>query len=136
MALFDTHLSMLSYLAADFLNCGIEPQRYAHSAHPYIVPSQLFATRDGFLVVMPMADHMWPKLCAALGQNELGGNPELTDAPGRLAHRDRITATLAAEFAGRPTAETVELSAPPAFPQPRSTASPTRLRILRSQRDE
>ena len=75
VALFDTHLSMLSYLAADFLNCGIEPQRYAHSAHPYIVPSQLFATRDGFLVVMPMADHMWPKLCAALGQRRARREP-------------------------------------------------------------
>jgi CoA:oxalate CoA-transferase len=108
VALFDTHLSMLTYLAADFLNCGLEPQRYAHSAHPYLVPSQLFPTKDGFLVVMPMADHMWPKLCAALGLNELGANPELADARGRLAHRDLVTAALAAELAGRRTAETVE----------------------------
>jgi CoA:oxalate CoA-transferase len=108
VALFDTHLSMLTYLAADFLNCGIEPRRYAHSAHPYLVPSQLFATADGFLVVMPMADHMWPRLCAALGQDELGASPELADASGRLAERERITAALASELAGRRTAETVE----------------------------
>jgi CoA:oxalate CoA-transferase len=103
VALFDTHVSMLTYLAADYLNCGIVPQRYAHSAHPYLVPSQLFATEDGFLVVMPMADHMWPKLCEALGLGELAGDPELADARGRLANRDRVTTTLAAELARRKT---------------------------------
>jgi crotonobetainyl-CoA:carnitine CoA-transferase CaiB-like acyl-CoA transferase len=108
VALFDTHLSMLTYLAADFLNCGTEPQRYAHSAHPYLVPSQLFATVDGFLVVMPMADHMWPRLCGALGLDELGSSADLADAAGRLANRERITSALAAEFAGRRTAATVE----------------------------
>jgi crotonobetainyl-CoA:carnitine CoA-transferase CaiB-like acyl-CoA transferase len=105
VALFDTHLSMLTYLAADYLNCGIEPQRYAHSAHPYLVPSQLFATEDGFLVVMPMADHMWPKLCEALGLEELAGDPELGDARGRLANRDRVTTTLAGELARRKTVD-------------------------------
>ena len=108
VALFDTHLSMLTYLAADFLNCGIVPQRYARSAHPYLVPSQLFPTEDGFLVVMPMADHMWPKLCSALGLEEFAADPALADAAGRLAGRDRITAALEAELAGRKTAEALD----------------------------
>ena len=108
MALFDTHLSMLTYLAADYLNCGMLPQRHAHSAHPYLVPSQLFPTEDGFLVVMPMADHMWPKLCLALGLDELAADPELADARGRLAHRDRVTTALEIELTGRKTADALE----------------------------
>ena len=66
LALLDSHVHMLTYLAADYLNCGMEPERYEDSAHPYIVPSQRFSTRDGDLVIMPMADRMWIQLCEAL----------------------------------------------------------------------
>jgi crotonobetainyl-CoA:carnitine CoA-transferase CaiB-like acyl-CoA transferase len=109
LALFDVHLSMLTYLAADYLNCDAEPQRQASSAHPYIVPSQLFPTRDGHVVVMPMADHMWPKLCAALGLSELAADPELARPAGRLAQRQRVTGAVAAALAPLGTAEAVEL---------------------------
>ena len=98
-SLLDTHLSMLTYVAADYLNCGVEPQRYPHSAHPYLVPSQLFRTRDGHIVVTPMADHMWQALCTALGLVELGADPELATAAGRLARREQVTAAVAAALA-------------------------------------
>ena len=107
LALFDIHLSMLTYLAADYLNCGVEPQRHASSAHPYIVPSQLFAARDGYLIVMPMADHMWVKLCDALELADLGRDPDLRTAAGRLAHRERVTSGIAARLAELPTGEAV-----------------------------
>jgi crotonobetainyl-CoA:carnitine CoA-transferase CaiB-like acyl-CoA transferase len=109
LALFDVHLSMLTYLAADYLNCDAEPQRHASSAHPYIVPSQLFPTRDGHVVVMPMADHMWPKLCAALELHELGGDPELARPAGRLAQRERVTRAVGEALGRLGTAEAVEL---------------------------
>ena len=119
IALFDTHLSMLTYLAADFLNCGLLPERLAHSAHPYLVPSQLFPTEDGFVVIMPMADHMWPKLCSALGLDALAGDPELAGARGRLDNRERITAALSIELAGLRTDEalaTLRAAGVPAAP--------------------
>jgi crotonobetainyl-CoA:carnitine CoA-transferase CaiB-like acyl-CoA transferase len=100
---------MLTYLAADYLNCGMEPERYQDSAHPYIVPSQRFSTRDGDLVIMPMADHMWTRLCDALGLEELRDDGALATASGRLAQRERIVGALADELATRTTSETVEL---------------------------
>ena len=72
---------MLSYLAADYLNGDLVPERYADSAHPYIVPSQRFATTDGDIVTMPMADHMWRAACGVLDLDELGADPELATAP-------------------------------------------------------
>jgi crotonobetainyl-CoA:carnitine CoA-transferase CaiB-like acyl-CoA transferase len=90
VALFDTHLSMLSYVAADYLNGGTVPVRQASSAHPYVVPSQLFSTADGHIVVMPLAEHMWKKLCGALRLDELAADPELDDSRGRLRHRERV----------------------------------------------
>jgi formyl-CoA transferase/CoA:oxalate CoA-transferase len=105
ISLLDTHLSMLSYVAADYLSCGAEPQRHAHSAHPYLVPSQLFATADGHLVLMPMADHMWRPLCDALDLDELAADPALADARGRLAQRERVCEAIAGALATRRTAD-------------------------------
>jgi formyl-CoA transferase/CoA:oxalate CoA-transferase len=107
VSLFDAHLSMLTYLAADYLNCGAEPARYAASAHPYIVPSQLFATSDGYVVAMPMADHMWPRLCSALELTELGQDKDLATVAGRLAQRQRVVSAVAARLAALTTAESV-----------------------------
>ena len=109
LALLDSHVHMLTYLAADYLNCGMEPERYEDSAHPYIVPSQRFSTADGDLVIMPMADRMWRALCDALGLGELAADPELATAAGRLASRERVIAALTAAFATRETLPTVEL---------------------------
>ena len=105
LALLDSHVHMLTYLAADYLNCGLEPRRYADSAHPYIVPSQRFSTRDGDLVIMPMADHMWQKLCEALGLEDLATDPDLATAAGRLANRERVVSALASKLASLDTAE-------------------------------
>ena len=109
LALLDSHVHMLTYLAADYLNCGMEPERYEDSAHPYIVPSQRFSTRDGDLVIMPMADRMWIQLCEALELGDLEADTELRTADGRLQNRDRIVRRLVEEFAARETAPTVEL---------------------------
>ncbi len=109
LALLDAHVHMLTYLAADYLNCAMEPERYADSAHPYIVPSQRFSTADGDLVIMPMTDAMWRALCQALELDDLGAEPELSTATGRLADRQRVIDALAAEFRRRDTAPTVDL---------------------------
>ena len=109
LALLDAHVHMLTYLAADYLNCDMEPERYADSAHPYIVASQRFSTADGDLVIMPMTDGMWQALCEALGLDDLGADPQLGTATGRLANRQRVIDAIAAEFLERETAPTVRL---------------------------
>ena len=109
LSLLDAHVHMLSYLAADYLNGDLVPERYADSAHPYIVPSQRFATTDGDIVTMPMADHMWRAACGVLDLDELGADPELATAPGRLANRERVIAGFAAAVAERTTADVVAL---------------------------
>ena len=109
LALLDAHVHMLSYLAADYLNAGLEPERYADSAHPYIVPSQRFATSDGDIVTMPMADHMWQAACEALELQELTADPELATPAGRLKHRERVIAAFAKAVGPHTTAGAVEL---------------------------
>ena len=108
IALFDTHLSMLSYIAADYLNGGALPVRLASSAHPYAVPSQLFETADGHVVIMPLANHMWKKLCGALALTELEADPSLDSSRGRLEQRERVIAGVAEAIGALSTAETLE----------------------------
>jgi crotonobetainyl-CoA:carnitine CoA-transferase CaiB-like acyl-CoA transferase len=105
LALFDTHLSLLTYLAGDLLNGGDVPTRQPLSAHPRLVPAQLFATADSWIVVMPLANHFFPPLCEALGLPELAADPRFADAEGRLAHREELLAVLQRRFGERATAD-------------------------------
>ncbi len=105
VSLFDTHLSLLTYLAGWQLNCGAVPTRQSSSAHPTLVPSQVFETADGHLVVMVLADHFWPPLCHVLGVPELADDPRFADAAARLEHRDEVVAALAARLETRTSGE-------------------------------
>ena len=51
VCLYDVALASLNYLAAWSMNAGFEPQRLARSAHPTVVPCQLFETADGWIYI-------------------------------------------------------------------------------------
>lgn len=70
-SLYDTAISMLTYLGVWHLNGGYEPQRMSDSAHPTIVPSQNFKTKDGYMVLMCQKDNFWFNLCEALERKDL-----------------------------------------------------------------
>lgn len=108
VSLFDTHLAMLSYLGAQYLNGGEVPGRLANSAHQSLVPAQSFRTSDGYLVVMVLANRFWVPLCQAIERADLATDTRFQDASGRLEHRDELVATLADTFAGRSTTEWIE----------------------------
>ena len=105
VSLFDTHLSLLSYLAGFFLNCGAAPARQRSSAHPTLVPSQVFETADGEIVVMVLAEHFWQPFCRVLGLPDVGADPRFADARGRLDHRDELLPLLADRLRERTTQE-------------------------------
>lgn len=107
VALLDTHLSLLSYVAAEVLNGGRLPERQPMSAHPSLVPAQAFQTLDGHVVVMPLANHFFPPLCDALELSELADDPRFVDGAQRLRHREELLAVLKAQFLGRSTADWV-----------------------------
>lgn len=105
LSLFDTHLSLLSYVAGDLLNGGALPQRQPLSAHPRLVPSQVFATADGWIVLMPLAEHFWPRLCSALGAEQLARDPRFNNAAARLANRQELLQLLEAQLITGSTAD-------------------------------
>lgn len=98
VSLFDTAASLLNYVAAWSLNRDYEPAKTRHSAHPSLVPSQMFATADGYLVVMCNKEKFFPVLCQELGLTELPGDPRYTDFAARLAHRESLLPILMQAF--------------------------------------
>jgi crotonobetainyl-CoA:carnitine CoA-transferase CaiB-like acyl-CoA transferase len=63
VALFDTALHQLSYPATWYLNEGVKTGRLPRGAHPSIAPSQLFKTKDGWLMLMCQTPKFWELFC-------------------------------------------------------------------------
>ena len=95
VSLHDTAVSMLTYFATAYLRSGVEPQRFRHGSHSSVVPSQSFATRDGWVLVMCMKEKFWQRLTELLGRPDLARDPryagfsERLAAPRRAARRAR-----------------------------------------------
>src|SRR5215470_4725658 len=70
VSLFDAALQNLAYLATWYLNAGHVQGREPRSAHPSLVPSQLYRTHDGFIFIMCNKEKFWPILCERIGHPE------------------------------------------------------------------
>jgi len=97
LALLDCTVSMLSMLASSFFITGISPTRMG-TAHPHVVPHQLFETAEGPLVVAVGNDGQFARLCAALAMPELSRDPRFARNSGRSVNRAALIPLLAAEL--------------------------------------
>lgn len=108
VALLDCALSMLNYMGSWSLTRGWTPARHAGGAHQALVPSQTFATEDGWIVVMVMKEKFWGRLTERMGLTALAGDARFRTFADRLAHREELTRLLDAAFRRRTTAEWLE----------------------------
>ncbi len=111
VSLFDIALSNTAYPAIWYLNEGVVQERLARSAHPSIVPCQLYKTRDGWIFLMCNKEKFWPALCRALGREDWGADPRFARFKDRLANRALIEEMLDTELGRRDTADWLELFA-------------------------
>ena len=103
VSLYDVAMHQLNYPAAWYLNEGLVTERVPRSAHPFIAPSQLLRTKDGWIFVMAQTQRFWELLCDQLGRSEL--KAKYPDFASRREHRDELTRILDAEFSRRTTQE-------------------------------
>ncbi len=106
-SLFDTAMSMLTYVAAWALapDGAYKPERLALGAHPSIVPFQNFRTADGWIVIVCAKEKFWKRLVTALGIGWVDGDARFAGFAARRAHRDVVVATLQDVLAARTTAD-------------------------------
>jgi len=99
MALFDVAVATMANQAMNFLASGKAPSRMGN-AHPNIVPYQVFDCSDGYIIIASGNDSQYRKLCAVLGQPDLGTDPKYATNADRLAHRDEIVGKIMALTVG------------------------------------
>ncbi|WP_027935189.1 CaiB/BaiF CoA transferase family protein [Amycolatopsis thermoflava] len=105
LSLYDTALAMLNYLGTWNLTAGYRPERTARSAHPSLVPFQLFAAQDGWLVMGCAKEKFWHRLVHAIERPDLADDPRFASFADRNAHRGELVAILDGILATRPVNE-------------------------------
>jgi crotonobetainyl-CoA:carnitine CoA-transferase CaiB-like acyl-CoA transferase len=105
VSLFDTALHNLSYLATWYLDKGHVQGREKRGAHPSLTPSQLYRTRDGWLLIMCQKQKFWELLADGVGHPEWKADPRFATMRDRLQNRDALTEALDAALSTGSTAE-------------------------------
>ena len=77
-------------LAQAYLSSGEAPPRQGN-AHLQIVPYQLFATADSWLVLAVGNDGQWRRFCAAAGRPEWADDARFADNPVRVRQPTVLT---------------------------------------------
>ena len=111
VSLFDVAVGNLNYLATWYLNEGVAQDRLARSAHPSLVPCQLYPTADGWIFIMCNKEKFWPALCGALERPEWADDARFRTFKERLENRDLVTALLDEEFKKRSTRQWLDVFA-------------------------
>src|SRR5690606_26617567 len=101
VSLYDTAISMLTYLATWHLTAGHEPKRTRRSAHPSLVPFQAFPAKDGWLVIGCAKEKFWQRLAKILDREDLLEDPRFRTFPDRAEHHQELEQILDAELARR-----------------------------------
>jgi crotonobetainyl-CoA:carnitine CoA-transferase CaiB-like acyl-CoA transferase len=90
MALLDTQVSWLANEGMNYLVSGKTPVRQGN-AHPNIVPYDVFACADGFVILAIGNDGQFAKFCAFAGKPEIAADPRFATNPARVANRVEVT---------------------------------------------
>ncbi len=104
LSLLDCSLASQVNVAQAYLTSGKVPQRQGN-AHLQIVPYQLFATADGFLVLNVGNDSQWRAFCNVAGEPELGIDPAYATNRQRVERREEVVPRVAAILKQRATSE-------------------------------
>ncbi len=104
VSLYETALSLLSYQLVGYLGTGEIPGREG-SAFAQIAPYQVFATRDGELMIVAGNDKLFRELCRVLGVDELTADARFLTNPDRVRNRAELIALLEPPLRERGTEE-------------------------------
>jgi crotonobetainyl-CoA:carnitine CoA-transferase CaiB-like acyl-CoA transferase len=107
IALYDTQVSWLINEATNYLISGQVPQRRG-TAHPNIVPYQVFATADGHVMLTVGNDAQFARFAAVADRAAWAHDTRFATNPSRIANRSILVSLIAKAMRRRPTAWWVE----------------------------
>jgi crotonobetainyl-CoA:carnitine CoA-transferase CaiB-like acyl-CoA transferase len=104
LALLDCAVAAQVNVAQAYLTSATVPPRQGN-AHLQIVPYQLFATADSWLVLAVGNDGQWQRFCQAAGLENLAADPRFATNVLRVRNRDVLVPLLVDVLSRVPTAE-------------------------------
>ena len=93
-SLLETMISLLDFQAVRWL-VGGEVVGQAGNNHPTGIPSGLFPTADGEILMAAVVDRVWERFCRAAGAEHFLTDPRFRTDKDRLSHRDTLNALIA-----------------------------------------
>ena len=109
ISLYDVAVSLLTYPATWYLNRGWEPQRTSRSAHPSLVPFQLFQGSDSeWFLVGCAKEKFWQRVAEVVDRPELADDARFHDFAARGEHRSELVGILDELFAAHPAEHWIE----------------------------
>ena len=94
IGMLDTNVAWLANQGMNYLATGQNPVRLGNQ-HPNIVPYQVFATADGFMVLSIGNDPTFRRFCENFGLTALLDDPRFVTNASRVENRQLVTDTLA-----------------------------------------
>ena len=97
IGMLDVQVAALANQAMNYLVSGKVPKRTGN-AHPNIQPQDVFACRDGEMVVAVGNDGQFAKLCEVLGLPQLARDERYAKNAARVRNLETLLAIIAAKF--------------------------------------
>jgi formyl-CoA transferase len=107
-SLLQAEIAMLDFQAARWL-IGKEVPPQAGNDHPTGIPTGVFPTADGHMNIAASNQHMYKRLCDALGAADIFANPAWKSEKGRSKDRAALNAAIGEYTKTKKTAEWIEL---------------------------
>ncbi len=89
IGMLDAHMAWLANQGMNYLATGENPPRLGNQ-HPNIVPYQVFATSDGFIVLSIANDPTFKRFCENVGLGHLAGDPRFATNAARVENRQAV----------------------------------------------
>ena len=107
-SLLEAMIQMLDFQAARWTIAGeVAPQ--AGNNHPTSIPTGVFETADGHINIAASGSNLWPRLCEAIGAENLLEDPDYRSFEARAKNRDALNARIDAITSTRPSQEWIDL---------------------------
>jgi len=107
-SLLEAMVSMLDFQATRWLiDKEVPPQ--AGNNHPTGIPTGTFRVKDGHINVAASGQHMWKRLCDALGATELYEDARFSTPGRRSRNRDVLTVALEEQLQTKTSAEWIAI---------------------------
>jgi crotonobetainyl-CoA:carnitine CoA-transferase CaiB-like acyl-CoA transferase len=107
IGMLDTHVAWLANQGMNYLATGEDPPRLGNQ-HPNIVPYQVFATSDGYVVLSVGNDPTFKRFCENVGLVHLLSDARFATNAARVENRRLVTDTLTPVMKAKTSAEWVE----------------------------